>query len=111
VETGLTVSKVELHVTDAYGELKRLAASGLQFDLILADPPYGEKNVGRRSTSHAQRLLDDTSLPLLLDAEGLFVLGHSKRDQLELPSSWMERRLLRHGDSVIRILSRGTSSP
>jgi len=59
----------------------------LQFDLILADPPYGEKNVGRRSTSLAQQLLDDTNLPKPARARWIFVLGHTKRDTLEIPGS------------------------
>ena len=55
---------------------------GAEFDLILADPPFGEKNVGRRSESLSQRLLDEPSLPLLLAASGLFVLGHARRDAI-----------------------------
>ena len=76
------------------------------FDLVLADPPYGEKNVGRRSTSLAQRLLDDPNLPRALSAGGLFVLGHTKRDTLELPLFWREIKLLKHGDSVMRFLQK-----
>ena len=70
----------------AFVALPQLGASGAQFDLVLADPPYGEKNVGRRSESFAQRLLDDPNLPKLLAPGGLFILGHAKRDTLEVPS-------------------------
>ena len=48
--------------------LAQLAAAGCQFDLLLADPPYGEKNISRRSTSLAQQLLDDPSPPKLAPA-------------------------------------------
>ena len=84
---------------DALPALTQLAEEGKQFDLILADPPYGEKNIGRRSTSFAQRLLDHASLPSLLSASGLFVLGHTKRDTLSLTTAWQEVKTLKHGDS------------
>jgi 16S rRNA (guanine966-N2)-methyltransferase len=93
-------------VQDVFTALPQLAAAKEVFDLILADPPYGEKNVGKRSQSFAQRLLDDESLPLVLGAGGLFVLGHSKRDTLALPPCWRERKMLKHGDSIMRLLEK-----
>jgi 16S rRNA G966 N2-methylase RsmD len=84
--------------------MSQLAESGKQFDLILADPPYGEKNVNRRSTSFAQQLLDDKNLPKLLAPGGRFVLGHTKRDTLELVAPWVEVKQLKHGDTVMRFL-------
>jgi 16S rRNA (guanine966-N2)-methyltransferase len=95
---------LEIRAQDAFAAIRRLASEGGQFDLVLADPPYGEKNNGRRSTSLAQQLLDDPDLAKLLRADGLFVLGHTKRDTLELPPSWMEIKVLKHGDSVMRFL-------
>ena len=82
--------------------MNQLAESGRQFDLILADPPYGEKNVNRRSTSFAQQLLDNSNLPKLLAPGGRFVLGHTKRDTLAIMPPWTEVKLLKHGDSVMR---------
>ena len=64
------------------------------------------KNLGCRSTSFAQRLLDNAHLPALLRSGGLFVLGHAKRDTLDLPNAWEEIRVLKHGDTVMRFLSR-----
>ena len=101
---GLGVERLELRVQDAYGVLAQFAAALKEFDLIFADPPYGEKNVGKRSASHAQKLLDDFALPKVLRKGGVFVLGHSKRDTLEIPPVWRERKTLKHGDSLIRIL-------
>ncbi|MDW8309373.1 MAG: RsmD family RNA methyltransferase [Verrucomicrobiales bacterium] len=95
---------LEVRVQDVFTALHQLVAEGRQFDLILADPPYGEKNVGRRSTSYAQQLLDAPGLPQLLAAGGRFVLGHARRDALEVPPPWREVRVLRHGDSVMRFL-------
>jgi 16S rRNA (guanine966-N2)-methyltransferase len=94
----------EARVQDAFAAVGQLATAGTRFDLILADPPYGEKNIGRRSTSLAQQLLDDSNLPHLLAAGGLFVLGHTKRDTLSLPEIWHEAKMLRHGDCVMRFL-------
>ena len=101
---GLDAARLEVRVQDAFTALGQLSAAGQQFDLVLADPPYGEKNVGRRSTSFAQQLLDDPHLPSLLARDGLFVLGHSKRDTLELPEVWRETKTLKHGDTVMRFL-------
>jgi 16S rRNA (guanine966-N2)-methyltransferase len=104
VAAGGAPGALEVRVQDVFAALAQLAATARQFDLILADPPYGEKNVGRRSTSFAQQLLDDPKLPQLLAPGGLFVLGHSKRETLSLPESWSEKKLLRHGDSIMRFL-------
>jgi hypothetical protein len=35
----------------------------------------------------------------------LLVLGHTKRDTLSLPELWQEKKLLKHGDSVMRFLT------
>jgi 16S rRNA (guanine966-N2)-methyltransferase len=105
-DAGLPADRVALRVQDVFVALPQLAAQERRFDLVIADPPYGEKNVGRRSTSLAQRLLDDPALPALVAEGGLFVLGHTKRDTLELASPWRERRELRHGDTVMRFLER-----
>jgi 16S rRNA (guanine966-N2)-methyltransferase len=100
---GLPAHAVELRIADVFAVLAQLATAGRKFDLVIADPPYGEKNVGRRSTSLAQRLLDDANLPGLLAPEALLVLGHTKRDTLEVPPAWMERKQLKHGDTIIRM--------
>lgn len=108
--TRLPKTNVEVRVQDVFVAFPQLAAAGRQFDLIVADPPYGEKNVGRRSNSLAQQLLDDPVLPTLLSPTGLFVIGHTRRDTLELPKVWMEHRQLKHGDTLMRILRRATPS-
>jgi 16S rRNA (guanine966-N2)-methyltransferase len=95
-------ANLQARTQDVFTATAQLAANGTQFDLILADPPYGEKNIGRRSNSFAQRLLDDENLPKLLAAGGRFVLGHTKRDTLEIPARWREVKMLKHGDTVMR---------
>lgn len=95
---------LHVRVQDVFPVLGQLTAAGERFDLILADPPYGEKNVNRRSESLAQRVLDDPRVPGLLNPGGLLVLGHSKRDTLTFPDAWKERKTLKHGDSMMRFL-------
>jgi 16S rRNA (guanine(966)-N(2))-methyltransferase RsmD len=102
----LQPNQLELRAQDAFVAISQMTHAGRRFDLIFADPPYGEKNIGKRSESFAQKLLDDPNLPALLADGGLFVLGHSKRDTLDLPPPWDERKVLKHGDSNIRILER-----
>jgi 16S rRNA (guanine(966)-N(2))-methyltransferase RsmD len=106
VTAGFPETSLQLRLQDVFAVLAQLAEAGEQFDLVLADPPYGEKNVGRRSTSLAQQLLDDANLPRVLKADGLFVLGHTKRDTLSVPEAWSERKVLKHGDSWMRFMSR-----
>jgi 16S rRNA (guanine966-N2)-methyltransferase len=101
---GLPPERLQVRLQDAFTAVRQLAAANQVFDLILADPPYGEKNLGRRSTSIAQRLLDDPALPTLLTDRGLFVLGHARRDTLTLPSHWNQSKALRHGDSIMLLL-------
>ena len=102
---GFAPELLQVRVQDAFTALGQLAATGAEFDLVMADPPYGEKNIGRRSTSPAQQLLDEPKLARLLRPGGLLVLGHARRDSLSVPAWWREEKLLRHGDNVMRFLS------
>jgi 16S rRNA (guanine966-N2)-methyltransferase len=95
---------LQLRVQDVFTAIPQLALAANRFDLILADPPFGDKNVGKRSNSYAQRLLDEPILPSLLSANGILVLGHAKRDTLTIPETWRERKALRHGDNMMRFL-------
>lgn len=98
--------RFELRVEDALKSLNHFAAEGRVFDLVMADPPYGEKNVNKRSTSFAQQLLDHPNIPNVLAPDGLFVLGHTKRDTLEFPATLEEIKLLKHGDTIMRFFRR-----
>jgi 23S rRNA G2069 N7-methylase RlmK/C1962 C5-methylase RlmI len=102
---GFPPETLQVRVQDVFAALVQLAAAGERFGLVLADPPYGEKNIGRRSTSFAQQLLDEVNLPRLLEPGGLLVLGHTKRDTLSVSEFWHEQKLLKHGDSVMRFLT------
>jgi 16S rRNA (guanine966-N2)-methyltransferase len=104
----LPAQSLRIRIQDAFAAIRQLAGERQPFDLVLADPPYGEKNIGRRSTSFAQQLLDEPALPELLQAGGLFILGHSKRDTLSVPPAWQETKLLKHGDTIMRFLRRNS---
>jgi len=45
-------------------------------------------------------------LPKLLAPCGRFVLGHTKRDTLEIVAPWKEVKSLKHGDSLMRFFER-----
>lgn len=109
--TGLDREHFHLRVQDVFTAIPQLANEGACFELILADPPFGEKNTGRRSESDSQRLLDDPDLPKLLAPDGRFVLGHARRDTLTLTSVWTEVKEMKHGDSMMRFLKRGDLAP
>ncbi len=98
-------AQLDIRVQDAMKSVKQLATSVRQFDFILADPPYGEKtSQGKRSESWAQQLIDDDVLPGILVSGGLLLVGHAKRDEVELSAHWHERKTLKHGDTWIRLL-------
>ncbi len=102
----LSPQSFRARVQDVFTALPQLAEAREQFDLVMDDPPDGEKNVGKRSESFAQRLLDDERLPQVLAPSGLFVLGHARRDTLSLPARWHERKFMKHGDSIMRFLEK-----
>jgi len=102
---GFAPEVLQTRVQDVFTAIGQLEQDGRHFELVVADPPYGEKNLGRRSTSFAQQLLDDPRLPHLLSPGGILVLGHTKRDTLEVPAWWAEQKLLKHGDSFMRFLT------
>jgi 16S rRNA (guanine966-N2)-methyltransferase len=104
--SSLSDANLQTRTQDVFTAIAQLTQVGAQFDLILADPPYGEKNVGRRSESFAQRLLDNEDLPKLLASNGRFILGHTKRDTLEIGTRWREVKMLKHGDTIMRFLRR-----
>lgn len=105
---GLAGASFQVRVQDVFPAVRQMAVEGMEFELIVADPPYGEKNVGRRSESLAQQLLDEPDLVRLLNPGGLLVLGHARRDSLTLPEVWEEVRMLKHGDNVMRFLRPAT---
>lgn len=103
---GLPMERHELRVQDVFTALAQLAAMGKSFDFIFADPPFGVKTGTGRSGSFSQQLLDAPETRAVLSPTGLLVLGHARRDRVEVPGAWEERRVLEHGDSTFRLLAK-----
>ncbi len=103
-ECGIPKGKHRMKVLDVFPMLNQLIEQEETFDMIMADPPFGEKNVNRRSQSLSQRLLDVADLPKILNPDGLFLLGHTKRDDLTITPWWECRKTMKHGDSVFEFL-------
>ena len=82
---GIAPGQARFIIKDAFVALGQLRSNQARFGLIMADPPYGDKNVNKRSESFAQRMLDDDNLPALLEPSGLFVLGQSSADEIHGP--------------------------
>ena len=95
----------KMKVQDVFPALKQLIEQGTQFDLIMADPPFGEKNINKRSQSLSQRLLDVAELPRILSPDGLFLMGHTKRDDVTITPWWECRKTMKHGDSMFEFLA------
>src|SRR5437763_314031 len=68
---GFSSEMNRVRVQDVFAALNQMATHLERYNLVLADPPYGEKNIGRRSTSLAQQLLDDPHLPKVLAPGGI----------------------------------------
>lgn len=66
------------------------------FDLILADPPY-EKNF-------VQRILDSMTRNDLLRIDGILVIEHSPREQIQLPETFSLVKRKRYGETVITLI-------
>lgn len=77
------------------GQLPKLAADGETFQLIFADPPYGET---------AQELLRDAGLPRVLAGDGLLILESAKRDALVVGEPWEPVRESVYGDTRVDFL-------
>jgi 16S rRNA (guanine966-N2)-methyltransferase len=81
--------------------LRKLVADGEVFQLVFADPPYGET---------AQELLRETDLPRLLASDGLLVLESAKRDALAVSEPWELVRESIYGDTRVDFLRVNTAS-
>lgn len=94
----------EIRVQDVFTALRQLAPTERRFDLVFADPPFGEKTHGERSKSLSQALLDDAVLPGLLVPGGRLVLGHARRDGITIPPPWVGLKRFDHGDSIFHLV-------
>ncbi len=95
--------RVEIWKLDVRRALPRIAAQGLVFDIVFADPPYG---LGWPQQM-AERM---ASWDNILSAGALFILEHSKREMPPeaLGEAFEERRQKFYGDTVLSFYRKRT---
>lgn len=99
--------EIELRIACVFATLRHFAEKGSAFNVVLADPPFGEKTKPKqRSKSLAQQLIDDSYLPEVMTQGALFVLGHASRDQISIPPHWAIQKSQRYGDATINFLTK-----
>ncbi len=101
---GYNQNQFRLRIGCCYAAIRVLAEEQTQFDVIFADPPFGEKTTNRRSQSMAQRLLDDPNLQKVAHSNTQVIVGHASRDKVEIPEAWYLVKQQRYGDATINFL-------
>jgi len=74
------------------------AHRGQMFDIILADPPYGEAEAGRAFT---ELLLHQPDLPGMLARSGVFVLEKRPGEDLPVTRAWRVVRAKTYGATEV----------
>jgi 16S rRNA G966 N2-methylase RsmD len=91
---------------DAPAAVRRLAAEGARFDLVLLDPPYAGDQLVRALTALAEADL--------VAAQGMVVAEHARRHPVPPVSGWVELDVRSYGDTQVTQLSpedRGGRAP
>lgn len=101
---GYQSPQIQVQVACAFGKLRQLAHERDTFELILADPPFGQKTHKTPSQSIAQKLIDDPNLINITQPSSLLVFGHASRDQVIIPPTWETIKRQRYGDATINFL-------
>ena len=102
---GYSTEKIRLRIDCAFASLRFLAESEQHFDLIFADPPFGDKTTSKRSKSMTQILLDDPNLRSISRINTQVVIGHASRDRVEIPTYWNVVKQRKYGDATINFLT------
>ena len=79
----------------------RQQSNSEKFQIIFADPPY-EKD--HRGESHAETLLNNKTLPQLLEPNGIFVLEKKPADALRRTTFWRVLRQKTYGATEVLFL-------
>jgi 16S rRNA (guanine966-N2)-methyltransferase len=85
---------------DVFDFLRR-ALNVETFQIIFADPPYGKSQHGE---SYIEKLLDNESLPHLLESEGIFVLEKRPNETLFELKLWRVIRQKHYGATEVLFL-------
>lgn len=88
-------SSFDVKRSDVAEQLRCFAADKETFQIVFADPPYGEA---------AQDLLRDAGLRRVLASGGLLVLESAKRDALVVSEPWEQVRSSVYGDTRVDFL-------
>jgi 16S rRNA (guanine966-N2)-methyltransferase len=79
----------------------RQASDAERFRIIFADPPYAKAH---RGESHTETLLNNESLPQLLEPNGIFVLEKKPADTLPETKLWRVLRQKTYGATEVLFL-------
>jgi 16S rRNA (guanine966-N2)-methyltransferase len=110
IERNLNWTKLaggEVLCLDALRALERLQAQGLQFDLIVADPPYVHEKADR---DWGRELLDHPCLQAVMAPGAVLVLEVSRRSRWVAHSAWELLRQRDYGDARLWWLGRAESA-
>ncbi len=91
VARGAYAARAVVRCEDAYAAVRRLSADSTTFDLILLDPPYGDRRLTRAVAAAAA---------VLAPAGRIVAEGHW-RDRPELPPGLAVAREARYGETVL----------
>lgn len=103
---GYNRDRIQLRIGCAFSALRHLVESQQRFDLIFADPPFGDKTTTLRSKSMTQILLDDPNLHAIAKINTLIIVGHASRDKVEISDNWNVAKQKRYGDATINFLTK-----
>ena len=103
IEKNLAKTKLKARVRqqDVFDFLRQ-RTDAEKFQIIFADPPY-EKT--KRGESPAEKLLNDDTLPQLLEPGGIFVLEKQPGEQLAEMKLWKSIRQKTYGATEVLFLS------
>jgi 16S rRNA (guanine966-N2)-methyltransferase len=104
IETNLAKTKLDAPVRhqDVFRFLKNTGALGEKFRIIFADPPYEKMESGDRFTD---KLLEDKTLPGLLETAGIFVLEKRPGEKVREMKLWTIDRQKKYGATEVLFLS------
>jgi len=87
---------------DVFRFLKNTGPAAEKFQVVFADPPYDKMKSGERFTD---RLLDNESLPRLLEPDGMFVLEKRPGEEVPPTKLWQVSRQKTYGATEVLFLS------
>jgi 16S rRNA (guanine966-N2)-methyltransferase len=104
IEKNLAKTRLEGRVRqqDVFSFLKNAGASGEEFGIVFADPPYEKMKSGERFT---EKLLADPLLPKILEKSGLFILEKRPSENLPETKFWEVIRQKTYGATEVLFLA------